>query len=162
LNEFLRTEGQKGLALPISLKHEFPNEWYHFLNPAQDVVDDPTLTMNLGPERFPFIFHGTPIVINKVEVFVKVNPGSASDHNESTLQLYLKPGNGPSTNPQDFLPLKPWNGLLRATIPREGELAGQLGNWTLTGWNKTDSSSTHPHIDPKAIEDILMVWNYSI
>jgi hypothetical protein len=53
LNEFLRTEGQKGLALPISLRHEFPSQWHRFLHPPpsqQDSEGDPTLTMNLGPE----------------------------------------------------------------------------------------------------------------
>ena len=34
LNEFLRTESQKGLALPISLRHKFPSEWHRFLNPS--------------------------------------------------------------------------------------------------------------------------------
>ena len=33
LNEFLRSEGQHGLALPISLRHEFPSVWHRFLNP---------------------------------------------------------------------------------------------------------------------------------
>lgn len=42
--------------------------------------------------------------------------------------------------------------------------AGELGTWTLTGWlepwgNGTDEPKP---IDPNAIEDILVIWNYSL
>jgi Tc toxin complex TcA C-terminal TcB-binding domain/Neuraminidase-like domain/Putative peptidoglycan binding domain len=156
LNEFLRTEGQKGLALPISLRHEFPSEWHRFLNPPQDSVGDPTLTMNLGPERFPFMFQGRPITINEIELFVKVRPDTASKNtNESTLKLSLEAGTNASAN---ALTLSPWNGLLRATKSP----AGELGDWTLIGWLEPVAGAPHERIDPNAIEDILVVCHYSL
>ena len=51
----------------------------------------------------------------------------------------------------------PWNGLLRAVKVPNGDLAGELGNWILTAWRNTDD-----RIDPNAIEDILVVCNYSL
>jgi hypothetical protein len=156
LNEFLRTEGQKGLALSVSLRHEFPSEWHRFLNPPrlqEGSGGDPTLTMKLGPERFPFMFQGRPITINEIELFVKIKPDFASTHNESTLKLSFEAG----TNASDHaLEIKPWNGLLRGAKSPGGE----LGNWTLTGW-LIAGGSTHERIDPNAIEDILVVCHYS-
>jgi hypothetical protein len=156
LNEFLRTEGQKGLALPVSLRHEFPSEWHWFLNPRPDSEGDPTLTMNLGAERFPFMFQGRPITINEIELFVKIRPEFASTHNESTVKLSLEAGTDASANP---LEIKPWNGLLRTATESP---AGALGNWTLTGWLQEPGVNTHERIDPKAIEDILVVCHYSL
>jgi hypothetical protein len=156
LNEFLRTEGQKGLALPISLRHEFPSEWHRFLNPPraeEDSEGKSNLTMNLGAERFPFMFQGRPININNIELFVKVRPEFAPTHNESTLNLSLKPG----TNTSDDLHISPWNGLLRAV----GSPGGELGNWTLTGWLKL-ADNTEKRIDPNAIEDMLVICHYSL
>jgi hypothetical protein len=117
--------------------------------------------MNFGPERFPFIFQGRPIIINKIELFVKVRPEPefATTHNETTLKLSLEPGTIPSTN---SLPLSPWNGLLRATKskPSEEDLAGEeLDNWILAGWLE---HSTGRRIHPDAIEDVLLVCHYSL
>jgi peptidoglycan hydrolase-like protein with peptidoglycan-binding domain len=164
LNEFLRTEGQNGLALPVSLRHEFPNEWHNFLNPQKDSHGHPTLTMNLGPERFPFLFQGRPILINKIEMFVKVRPIFASSHNKDTLNISLEPPLEPPLEPrtdptESYLDLNPWNGLLRATKSKDGGLAGKLGNWTLTGWNEHEDTPDG-RIDPNAIEDILVVCHY--
>jgi peptidoglycan hydrolase-like protein with peptidoglycan-binding domain len=158
LNDFLRTEGQNGLALPISLRHEFPNEWYRFLNPPQDTEGDPTLTMNLGSERFPFIFQARSITINMIELFIKVRPKFYSSHdephNESTLKIALEAGTGSSDKNLD---LNMWNGLLRAT---KADLTAQLGPWTMTGWLHPPSPGRR--INPDAIEDILVIVNYSV
>ena len=151
LKEFLRTDGQKGLALPVSLRHEYPSEWYRFLNPPQDSVA--TLTMNLGPERFPFMFQGRSITINEVELFVKITPEFASTYNESTLKLSLSSGTTPIQ-----LDITPWNGLLRVTPSSpHPEPIGGLGNWTLTA----AVGGSEP-INPKAIEDVLVICLYSV
>jgi peptidoglycan hydrolase-like protein with peptidoglycan-binding domain len=156
LNEFLRNEGQNGLALPVSLRHEFPSEWHRFFNPPPDSTIKPTLPINLGSERFPFMFQGRPLVINKIEMFIKVRPEYPPIHNEATLKLTLEPETDPSSNP-DELELTPWNGLLRAVKAPNGDLAGKLGNWILTAWRGTDD-----RIDPNAIEDILVICHYSL
>jgi hypothetical protein len=153
LNEFLRTEGQKGLALPISIRHEFPNEWYHFLSPQQESQDHSTLTMNLGSERFPFIFQGRDITINTIELFVKVRP-DYTNHNENSVKLSLELGTNPSDN---ALNITPWNGLLRAA-----PVVGELGNWTLTGWLQPDGATSKQLINPNAIKDILVICHYSL
>jgi hypothetical protein len=97
------------------------------------------------------------IKINKIEVFLKVIPKCDDTHNKDTLVLTLEPDADPSSEPKNLV-LNPWNGLLRAVkeVP-DSDLARKLGNWTLTGLLVTGD-----RIDPKAIEDILVVCNYSL
>jgi hypothetical protein len=42
----------KNTVLLFDLKHEFPTEWYKFLNPADGA--DPQLTFTIKPEHYPF------------------------------------------------------------------------------------------------------------
>ena len=65
-----------GLQRLFSLKHEFPNEWYHFLHPTDGTS---AVTLDLGTERFPFRFRGRSIDITEVELFVKPRTDDASD-----------------------------------------------------------------------------------
>jgi hypothetical protein len=55
----------------FSIKHEFGNEWYQFLNPVGDV--DQELTINLKPEHYPFFIRGklNTLQIKKVDLFVE-------------------------------------------------------------------------------------------
>ena len=159
LNEFLRTEGQNGLALPISLRHEFPSEWHRFLNP-QKVSDEEqpmnTLPINLGPERFPFMFQGRAIVINRIDMFLKIRSVYASDYKKD-LKLTLEL----EANPPEKLTLNPWNELYRAVKSPDGDLARELGIWILTCRLEPESGSPG-NIDPDSIEDILVVCDYSL
>ncbi len=148
LDEFLRSGGQQGLAQIFSLRHEFPGEWHHFLNPP--AAESQALTMPLEG-RFPFFLQGKTVTIKTMELFVKVDPKHSGDHNESTLKLFLKAGTSASAH---AVPLALWNGLLR------GEASGGLpDDWTLTGW--LDASGEHERIDPGAIQDILVVCHYT-
>jgi hypothetical protein len=103
------------------------------LEPQKVSTEEPpknSLPINLGPERFPFMFKGRPVTINKIEMFLKIGPGFAFTHNETSLKLSIEPeANAPGS------PLEPvilWNGLLRAVKAPNGDLAGELGNWILT------------------------------
>jgi len=89
-------------------------------------------------------------------MFLKIRPDSTDNHNENTLKLTLEPEADLPDDPQK-LGLTPWNGLLRAVKAPNDDLAGKLGNWILTAWRGTDN-----RIDPNAIEDILVVCNYSL
>ena len=73
LNAIIPDDGQTGLMRLFSVKHEFSNEWYRFLN-------DRTAALNLTVtgERFPFLFRGRKIILAAqadVYVFQKSNAG---------------------------------------------------------------------------------------
>ncbi|HWQ70174.1 MAG TPA: neuraminidase-like domain-containing protein [Patescibacteria group bacterium] len=154
LNEFMRSEGQRGLARPFSLRHEFSSAWHRFLNPPEGSAGAQTLTMALTKDRFPFLFQDETITINTIELFVKVKPEFADTHNESSLKLSLEAGTAASNNP---INLAQWNGLLRA----EKSPAGSPGDWTLTAWRDTGGGA-HERLDPNAIHDILIVCQYTL
>jgi hypothetical protein len=58
------------LARLFSLKHEFPTEWYRFLQQSDPSVPTQTMQISLGYERFPFQFRGQTIQINQVDLFL--------------------------------------------------------------------------------------------
>jgi Tc toxin complex TcA C-terminal TcB-binding domain/Neuraminidase-like domain len=158
LNAIALDENQKGLARLVSLRHEFPSEWYRFLHPA-GATDTQSLTFALTAERFPFLSQGRQITLGKFEVFVQVEGAFAGMYKADTLKFALAPGNSaapPTTvQPGDTLSLADWNGLLR------GEKAFTFnnapGNWTLNGWLNAGE-----RLDPNAIEDIVVVCHYAI
>jgi hypothetical protein len=153
LNEFMSSEGQTGLALLFSSRHEFSSAWHRFLNPPAGSAGDQTLTMSLTKERFPFLLQNKTITISTMELFVKVQPEFAITHNESSLKLSLEAGAAASDT---SLTLAPWNGLLRAGKSP----AGSPGDWTLTAWLEP-VAGTHARLDPNAIQDILVVSRYA-
>jgi hypothetical protein len=153
LNDFARSEGETGLALLLSSRHEFSSAWQRFLNPPAGSVGDQTLTLALDRERFPFLLQNKNIAISTMELFVQVKPEFVSTHNESSLKLSLKAGAGASSLP---LTLVPWNGLLRA----EESPSGLPGSWTLTAWLEP-VAGTHTRVDPNAIQDIVVVCRYA-
>ncbi len=60
----LRCRGRRVGA--SSLRHEFPGDWYRFLNSLEDSARDQTLTIELTEERFPFITINTIVRLSDV------------------------------------------------------------------------------------------------
>jgi Tc toxin complex TcA C-terminal TcB-binding domain len=61
---------QNSLVRLFSLRHEFPTEWYKFLNPlAADTAQ--TMVVALSMERFPFQYRGKKITISEVDLLLK-------------------------------------------------------------------------------------------
>jgi len=71
VNKFIQSEGKQGLARIFSLRHEFPTEWYRFLNPV-DTSDGQTMELKFGQDRFPLLFRGRTIGINRADIFLKI------------------------------------------------------------------------------------------
>jgi peptidoglycan hydrolase-like protein with peptidoglycan-binding domain len=72
----------------FSLKHEFSNEWYKFLNPANNV--DQEFVINLKPEHFPFIIRGklNALKIKKLDLFIQTD-----EENDFTTSFKVTNGN---------------------------------------------------------------------
>lgn len=155
INQFIRSEGQEGLARLFSLRHEFPTAWHDFLAGAAGHHE---MKIDLTKERFPFLFSNRIDQIIEVEVFIKVKDEFLETHNENTLILELASGQTPPA-PPDAVSLASWNGVLRGS--RED---GQLGTWTLYAQRSPASGEplALPQLDAKALEDILLICLYSI
>jgi hypothetical protein len=144
-------ENERGLARLFSVRHEFPDRWHQFLHPAS-ATGNQTLKLPLGKERFPFIFQGKSITIDKIEFFVKTTL------NESMLKLTLAAGeNAPTSDDprvDDYiLPLALWNGVLRT----EKSPVGQPGTVTMNAWIYGGA-----RFEAAAMEDILIICHYTV
>ena len=66
----LATGPQSDLVRLISARHEYPSDWNRFLNAGGGSAKSQSLTMDLTPGRFPYLFRGKAISINRVELFL--------------------------------------------------------------------------------------------
>ena len=148
LNEFVRSEGRQGLTQMFSLRHEFGTEWSRFLSTVSGVTR--SVTVPLTRERFPFLFQGGNIMINEIELFVKVKPNTG--HTKDTIKLTLGAGNTASGNP---LTLDEWNSLVRGAK----SFNNAPGAFTLNAWRNV--SGEDKEVEANAIQDILIVCRYT-
>ena len=84
------------------------------------LAGDQTLTLALGKDRFPYVFQGRDIAIDKIELFVKVKNEFGGTHNESTLKLSLEAG---TIESHSALGLEPWK---RAVPGRKAAVADRV------------------------------------
>jgi hypothetical protein len=169
----------------FSLKHEFPTEWYKFLNPA-DIATSQSMQIGLGNERFPFQYRQKTIQYSEVELFLVFKSaqfqadysggsGSTGTGNQQ-LKLHLGPpaiSNSPSailTSSLSFL-----GGLAYGYIaqpPQPATSGGSPPVWFLSV-DSTDiaginsnlrnlGSTGEAHLNPAAINDVLMLCHYSV
>lgn len=142
------------LARLISLRHEFPDEWYRFLNPAVE-GELQALTIPLTQDRFPFLFQNKTVSVREFSLFVKVDPDHSATHNETDLWFTLASGDVAPTpddaGPGDRIELDTVNGLLRGirSIP------GTPGNWTVNAW--LDGGR---RLEAESIEDMALICHY--
>src|SRR6185295_9961365 len=74
LKQQLMAEEGKPQTRLFSLRHEFPSEWHRFQSIA-DNNGDHKQTFSLNKQRFPFMFQGSVVTVNEIEVFgVPVGP----------------------------------------------------------------------------------------
>jgi hypothetical protein len=177
-----QVQPQPNLVRLFSLKHEFPSEWYKFLNPP-DTAPSQRMQIGLGVERFPYQYRGKKITISRVELFLKfkdLHQPTVYTHDGTPLgdyanvgaplKVYLAPPNVNLQAPNGTLASAPTflEGLPLAAVPLSGSPPG-LGNWTLTA-NNADiqniavslrNPAATQHLNPAVIDDIVMVCHYS-
>jgi hypothetical protein len=60
-----------GLFRFISVRHEYPSAWSAFLNPSSN--NDQVLTLDIGPNRFPFFTYGADIKVDGIDAIAKLS-----------------------------------------------------------------------------------------
>jgi hypothetical protein len=178
--------GNPGLARLFSMRHEFPTEWYRFLNPVE-TSDGQTLEFELMQERFPLLFRRRTIQISRMDIFLKFKDASLVDYQGSApLTVDLIP---PGATPIPKVPPDPpsipelvsdgsiLNGLPHAYYDFAMSFDGPrtLGSWSLaieeaditliapSLWTmRTASNGDHWRLKPAIIQDLFIVCRYSI
>ncbi|HEY9817671.1 MAG TPA: hypothetical protein V6D20_17975, partial [Candidatus Obscuribacterales bacterium] len=133
----------------FSAKHEFPGEWHQFLHPEQE--DTPhTLELNLNPERFPFLFQGKTVTINRTTLYLKLKEADTAP-DAVISSVTLTPPDAQSGNGISFDSATPDHPLPWAQVDSESEVTNS-STWTLTAEDVT----------PDQLEDIFVVCQYSV
>lgn len=168
------------LARLFSLKHEFPSEWHRFLSPI-DTDKKQALSLDLTPERFPFMFRRKKIEIKTANLFLKPKEGLEYKDVEP-LVFDLKKEGGTEFLAKKFLmagsPIEglpynePFNGqsvevkegdkwffeVERTDIPESLRQKDKDGKDVVVEIN----GQKYFRLNPDAIKDIFLVCHYSV
>ena len=163
---------QPALQRMFSLRHEFPTEWYKFLNPPSTATGS-SMTITLGKDRFPFQYRSAAPKITKFEFAVLCADGLVATYTDGgQLALQLEP---PGTNaPPLNVSLRSSKPLLAGApygsvaAPQAQSSANTPPNWTLQFDGTKNQSvnlqflnSAKNAINPAAVDDIVMICTYS-
>jgi Tc toxin complex TcA C-terminal TcB-binding domain len=156
---------RNNLQRVFSLKHEFPTEWYKFLNPAETAPAQ-SMAIALGNERFPFQYRNKTINISQVEIALIFQ----SSYSSGSLSLQLGPPGGTSTNiPLNINPQLGGAGWgIANPVPPLPSASGAPRSWILTLGTPIPPSLVAPGIgggvnrlNPAAIDDIFLLCTFS-
>jgi hypothetical protein len=184
----LASDPQDDLVRLFSARHEFPNEWHGFLNPAADSAQGLSMALNLTLERFPYQFRGKTISISKVELFLKFkdvhDPKIYSQSQDGAplgdyasgnpLRISLKPPVGDSVPAQLKSDKSAFSGLPHADLTDfKDNPAPTLGAWMILVQD-ADLAALPPslrsdggagkvsRLNPGAVADMFVAFHYSV
>jgi hypothetical protein len=180
----LASGSQNDLVRLFSLRHEFPSEWYRFLNPGGGSAQSQSMTFDLAGARFPYQYRGKAISIIKIELFLNfkdTHDAQIYSHGGTPLGDYaaakpltlnITPPGGTAVSillrsTQSLL-----NGLPHASADVSDQTVG-LGPWTIDVQNedlgglpsslRSDGGASKIYrLKSEAILDIAFVCHYSV
>jgi hypothetical protein len=72
-------QGRRGLYRLFSARHDYPDAWQAMRQPPPASTDPQTLSITIGPERFPFVYRRQPLKIDRVALFFRTNAYDEGD-----------------------------------------------------------------------------------
>jgi Tc toxin complex TcA C-terminal TcB-binding domain len=180
----LATGPQNDLVRLFSLRHEFPDAWYRFLNLNAASGTGQSMTIDLGAVRFPYQFRGRTISINRVDLFLNFKDiyDSQTYSQDGTplgdyaaakpLTINLTPPAGTAVATQLKSNKSLLNGLPYGSADVSDQTVG-LGQWTIdvqsqdltslpASLRSNGSASSAYRLKPDIILDISFVCHYSV
>jgi len=146
INQILVSLKDKGLMRIFSARHEFPNEWYQFLNPTLN-TDDQVLSINLTKDRFPFFVQENTIKVTSVEL--------AADSSLTHIPgITLDPAPNPNAA-QDLTA----DGIYGALLHKSMNYSSN--NQVPLVWKITNPVA-NPRITADQIKDMFIIMHYSV
>jgi hypothetical protein len=155
LKQQLQAEEGRPQARLFSLRHEFPTEWHRLQNNGHH-----SQAFSLAKHRFPSMFQGGTITVNRIELF-----GIPKDRMESSPAPELKiAGPSPDEQQPEFLELKQAVavGALVHTVADTNVEVKNLGDtkkeadWTI----QVPTDDVSASLDQ--LEDILLLCHYTV
>jgi hypothetical protein len=153
INMMLVALKDTGLARMFSARHEFPTEWYAFLNPAS-ASDDQVLKLNIGKDRFPYFATVATIKIKRIELVADIvtDSGLAFINN---IQVTPLPPNPPNTPPLNLTADGHYNTMLRLRLDYSTSKSDP-GTWKVT------NVAANPRLTSDQLNDLIIIIQYEI
>ncbi len=79
-------QGRRGLYRLLSVRQDDRLAWQAMRSPAPGALDPHTLTITIGPDRFPFLYQNRTLTVDRVAVFFRTAAYDAADPFAITLQ----------------------------------------------------------------------------
>ena len=146
INSMLVSLRDTGLTRLFSVRHEFPTEWYAFLNAAAGT--DQVLTLNLTRDRFPYFASVAPgLKLKSLEL--------VADTSLTTINAVTIAPAPPSSATLTFASDGVYGSMLRS-IADYSTSKKDAGNWKITN-PKANTSLTGSTID-----DLILIAHYEV
>jgi hypothetical protein len=183
LNTLMTTaRNGEGFVRLFSARHEFPNEWYRFLNPTDLAAQQQILEFALEKDRFPLLFSNErfTITLRDIQLFLKLKGGFSY---EDTATLVFNKDSNPQSPPKftitdspigtedSKLPFAIFPGISdQSPLPQQLKLevrstdlpipstASETSWWKVVQVNNQNQS----RLKAEAFEDIFVVCHYSV
>lgn len=135
----------KGLMRAFSAKHDFPTEWYAFLNPASSSADQ-QLALDISGSRFPYFASLGLIKITSIELVADTNLTEIDG-----LQVTPAPTNTPLNLTAD----NKYGALLRLVLDYTSAKKDP-GSWTIT------NAAGNPRLTSDKLRDLILIVHYEV
>jgi hypothetical protein len=146
INSMLVSLKDTGLTRLFSARHEFPTEWYAFLNAAAGT--DQVLTLNLTRDRFPYFASVAPsLKIKSVELVADTTLSSIN-----AIQANPAP---PSPATLNFTGDGIYGTMLRLMLDYSASKKDP-GAWTIT------NPKANPRLLPDQVNDLIVLVHYEV
>jgi Tc toxin complex TcA C-terminal TcB-binding domain len=146
INSALVSLKDTGLMRMFSARHEFPTEWYAFLNPAAGA--DQVLALNLTRDRFPYFASVAPTLkINSIELV-----GDTSLAAINAIKAAPAPPVPPALN---FTKDGYYGTMLRLILDYSGSKK-DTGTWTIT------NPKANPPVTADKLNDLFLIVHYEV
>jgi len=176
LLSFARDSATAPLERLISLRHEFSHEWYKFMHPAADELDQQA-NFALTIEHFPYVHQGETIEVQSMDVILQIHDPSLYS-NGSPMSLYLGiPVSGEtvaslsantSESSDDYLNGQPVTLDLASSSFEIGKDGGMItlradeANLATLPAELVVSENGHTRLNREEIENIFLIVHYNL
>ncbi len=145
INTLLVSLKDTGLMRLFSARHEFPTQWYAFLNGAAGV--DQVLTLNVTQDRFPYFASVATLKIKSIELVADTSLASIN-----AIQAAPAPLNAP---PLNFTKDGYYGSMLRLTLDYSASKKAP-GTWTIT------NPKAKPALTGDLVNDLILIVHYEV
>jgi Tc toxin complex TcA C-terminal TcB-binding domain/Neuraminidase-like domain/Salmonella virulence plasmid 28.1kDa A protein len=152
VDTMLVSQSDKGLSRLFDMRHEFPTEWYKFLNPANP-GDQQVLSVNISPDRFSFFAQNRTLKISSVELIAD----TADTVNNASVTVFAATYSGISLLEDNI-----YGTLMHAAINSINKTLPSAGTTFTLNYPQTGNLPNSTPLTADNVNDLYMIVHYSL